>query len=139
MAASNTLLYDALNAAIAAGDTVKLFFHAAASSMSATTATYSATNEVTQAGATPALNAGGYTLTGRTITASDGSVATAAVDYDNVSMTPASSFQFQKIGICNVTRSNRMLGFHDYGSVQTWNAGTPYTLSIANLLTLASA
>lgn len=138
-AMSNTLFYDMLNLAIASGDTVKVAFYSAAASISATTAAYSATNEVTQAGATPALNAGGLALSGRTITAADGSVTTAAVDFDNLSLTPSSQLQFQKILVYNVTRSNRALGFHDYGSVQTWNAGTPYTLSIANLFTAAAA
>jgi hypothetical protein len=133
----NVLFHDALNLAIASGDTVKVAFYAAAASISATTAVYSGTNEVTQAGATPAINAQGLALSGRTITASDGSVATAKIDYDNVAVTPSSQFQFQKILVHNVTR-NRALGYHDYGSVQTWNAGTPYTLNIADLFTLAS-
>jgi hypothetical protein len=135
----NALFYDALNLAIAAGDTVKVAFFAAGASVSATTATYSATNEVTQPGATPALAAGGYTLTGRTITASDGSVTIAKVDYDNPAMTPASQFTFQKIHVYNATRGNRSLGFHDYLTPQIWNAGTPYTVNINDLFTLNAA
>lgn len=127
---SNTFKYDAINLAIASGDTIKIAFYSAAATIDATTAAYSATNEVTQAGATPAINAGGLTLAGRTLSASDGSVATASCDWDNVQVTPASSFQFQKVLIYNSTRSNRALWFHDYLSVQTWNAGTAYTLTI---------
>lgn len=127
---SNALKYDALNLAIASGDVIKVAFYAAAATIDATTAAYTATNEVTQAGATPAINAGGLTLAGRSISASDGSVATAYVDWDNVSVTPNASFQFQKVLIYNSTKSNRALWFHDYLSVQTWNGGTAYTLSI---------
>jgi hypothetical protein len=130
-ALSNVFKYDAINLAIASGDTIKWAFYAAAATIDATTATYSATNEVTQPAATPALNAGGYTMAGRTLSASDGSVSTAYCDWDNLQMTPSgSSFQFQKVLIYNSTRSNRALWFHDYGSVQTWNAGTSYTLTI---------
>ena len=128
---SNAFKYDALNLAIAAGDTIKLAFYAAAATIDATVAAYSATNEVTQAGATPAINAGGLALASRTISASDGSVATAYVDWADLgAITPNASFQFQKVLVYNTTRSNRAIAYHDYGSVQTWNAGTAYTLQI---------
>lgn len=129
---TNACKYDALNLAIAAGDTLKLAFYSAAAAIDATTAVYSATNEVTQAGASPAINAGGLTLSGRSISASDGSVATAFVDFADLGpITPAgSAFTFQKVLIYNVTRSNRTVWFHDFGSVQTWNVGTAYTLTI---------
>jgi hypothetical protein len=128
---SNVLKYDMLNLAVASGDVVKLAFYSSSATLDATTAAYSATNEVTQAGASPAINAGGVTLATRTITASDGSVATAAVDYaDYGPTTPAgSNFVFRKILIYNSTRS-RALMFHDYGADQTWNVGTAYTLVI---------
>jgi hypothetical protein len=137
MPLSNTAKYDAI--AAFAGTGVKVAFYAAAATIDATTAAYTATNEVTQAGATPALNAGGLALSGRTLTASDGSVATALADYDNLAITPSSQLQFQKILVYDPARTNRAVGYHDYGSVQTWNAGTPYTLNIANLISLAAA
>lgn len=127
---SNAFKYDALNLAIASGDTIKIAFYSSAATIDATTAAYSATNEVTQAGATPAINAGGLTLSGRTITASDGSVTTASVDWDNLQVTPNATFTFQKVLIYDVTRSNRAIWYHDYLSNQTWNSGTAYTLNI---------
>lgn len=125
---SNALKYDALNLAIASGDTIKIAFYTAAATIDATVGTYTATNEVTQPGATPAINAGGLTLSGRNMSAD--LAATAFVDWDNISVTPNASFQFQKVLIYNVTKSNRAIWFHDYLSVQTWNAGTAYTLTI---------
>lgn len=127
---SNVFKYDSINLAIASGDTVKLAFYAAAATIDATVATYSATNEVTQAGATPAINAGGLTLSGRTLSASDGSAATASCDWSDLVVTPNAQFQFQKVLIYDSSRSNRAIWYHDYGSVQTWNAGTQYTLTI---------
>jgi hypothetical protein len=129
---SNVLKYDALNAAIASGDTVKVAFYSSASTIDATTATYTATNEVTQAGASPAINAGGLSLSGRTITASDGSASTAGVDFSDLGpITPAgSNFVFRKVMVYNSTRANRSLLTHDYGADQTWNVGTAYTFTI---------
>src|SRR5574342_57444 len=128
---SNTLKYQGLNKAVASGDTVKVAFYAAAATIDATTAAYTATNEVTQAGATPAVNAGGVALSGRSITTGDGSVATAYIDYDNVTITPNATFQFQKVLVYNDTTTPKYaLYYEDYGSVQTWNSGTAYTLNI---------
>jgi hypothetical protein len=129
---SNVLKYDALNLAIASGDTIKVAFYSSAATLDATTAAYSATNEVTQAGASPAINAGGLALSGRTLSASDGSAGTAGVDFADLGpITPAgSAFVFRKILIYNATRSNRALMFHDYGADQTWNVGTGYTFTI---------
>ena len=129
---SNAFKYDAINLAITSGDTIKIAFYSSAATIDATVAAYSATNEVTQAGASPAINAGGLTLAGRTLTASDGSVATASCDWSDITnITPSgSAFTFQKVLIYNTTRSNRAIWYHDYGSTQTWNAGTAYTLTI---------
>jgi hypothetical protein len=128
---SNTLKYHGLNQAVQSGHTVKVAFYAAAATIDATTAAYSATNEVTQPGATPAINAGGLALSGRSISASDGSVATAYIDFDNPQITPNATFQFQKVLVYNdSTTPKYALWFHDYGSVQTWNSGTQYTLQI---------
>ena len=127
-ALSNAAKYDAL--AYLSG-TLKLAFYAAAATVDATTAAYTATNEVTQAGATPAINAGGLALGIRTLTASDGSVATAGLDYPDLGpITPNAQFTFQKVLIYDTGRSNRCVLFHDYGTPQVWNAGTPYTLTI---------
>lgn len=127
---SNVLKYDALLLAIAAGDTIKVAFYAAAASIDATTPAYTATNEVTQGGATPAINAGGVALSGIARSASDGSAATSTVNWSNLQITPNATFQFQKLLIYNASRSNRALWSHDYGSVQTWNSGTQYTLTM---------
>lgn len=127
-AMTNTAKADMI--AAVAGTGLKVAFYGAAASIDATTPTYTATGEVTQAGATPAINAGGLALSGRSLTASDGSVATASADYDNLQITPNATFQFQKILVYDPARSNRAVYFHDYLSVQTWNAGTQYTLAI---------
>jgi hypothetical protein len=128
---SNVAKYDSLNAVVPSGSTVKLAFYSSAATIDATVANYTATNEVTQPGASPAINAGGLTLAGRTITASDGSVGTAGVDFSDLGpITPAgSNFVFRKILIYDSTRS-RAIMFHDYGADQTWNPGTAYTLTI---------
>jgi hypothetical protein len=142
---SNVLLYDALNLAIASGDTIKVAFYNSSSTIDRTTAAYTATNEVTQAGASPAINAGGLTVSGRTLSASDGSANPAGVDFSDVGpVTPAgSAFVFRKVMLYNSTRSNRALMTHDYGADQTWNVGTAYTLTIPGsgtyLLTLTGA
>jgi hypothetical protein len=128
---SNVAKYDSLNAIIPSGSTIKLAFYSSASTIDATTQTYTATNEVTQGAASPAINAGGLALSGRTITASDGSVATAGVDFSDLGpITPSGgTFAFRKIMIYDSTR-NRALMIHDYGVDQNWAAGTPYTLVI---------
>lgn len=128
---SNALKHDALALAIAAGDTIRVAFYGAAAAIDATTPAYTATGEVTQPGASPAINAGGLALSGRAITASDGSVATAAVDFaDLVPITPNATFTFRKILVYNATRTNRALMAHTYAADQVWNAGTAYTLKI---------
>lgn len=132
---SNTLKYQGLNKAVATGDEIKVAFYSDAKD--ATFAAYSATNEVTQAGATPAVNAGGLALSNRTITASDGSVATAAIDFDNPTVTPNATFQFRSIVVYNNTTTPKYaLYAEDYGSTQTWNAGTTYTLNLGSGSTL---
>jgi hypothetical protein len=127
---SNAAKYDALNAIIPAGSTIKVAFYTGASAVDATTPAYTATGEVTQPGATPAINAGGLALSGRTITASDGSVATAGTDFSDVGpVTPNASFTFRKILVHDSTRTRALL-FHDYGTDQVWNAGTAYMFTI---------
>jgi hypothetical protein len=133
---ANTLKYQGLNLAVASGHTIKVAFYSDAKD--ATFAAYSATSEVTQAGATPALNAGGLTLSNRTITASDGSVATAAIDFDNPTLTPSgSNIQFRSIVVYNDSQTPKYaLYVEDFGSTQTWNAGTTYTLNLGSGSTL---
>jgi hypothetical protein len=147
-ALTNAFKFDALNNALSntitpgtagTGDVLKCVFYSDAKTD--TLAAYTATNEVTQPGATPAINAKGLALTRSTTTAGDGSAATAGWDFDNLVVTPASSFAFRTIVIINTTKGDRTVWFHDYGSTQTWNAGTQYTLQVpasgTYLLTLA--
>lgn len=118
---------DFVTGGAAGTDVCKLAFYGAAASVSGASATYTATGEVTDTGAGTPIPVGGVTLASRSL--STDLAATAWADWANVTVTPTQTIQFQKILIYNSTR-NRALWFHDYGSVQTWNAGTAYTLTI---------
>lgn len=125
---SNTLKYQALAQAVAAGDTIKVAFYSAAASIDATTPAYTATNEQTAGAVIPA---GGVALTGRTISASDGSASTAYIDFADLQLTPTVSITFQKILVYNNTRTPKYACLtHDYLTPQVWNANTTYTLTI---------
>jgi hypothetical protein len=114
-------LYNSLN-----GKTCKLAFYT--SGISDTTAAYTATNEVTD---TTVVPAGGVTLASLTFSASDGSVATAYADWADVTVTPSATFAFRYVLIYNDTDTPKNTIFwHDFGSTQTWNASTQYTLTI---------
>jgi hypothetical protein len=133
---TNAAKADAVAAVAGAG--LKVALYTGASAVDATTAAYTATGEVTDTN----IPAGGLTLSGRTLTASDGSVATAGADWDPPApVTPVASKTFRKILIYDPARTNRTVYFHDYGSDQVWNAGTAYTLVIPGtgtyLITLA--
>ena len=125
---SNVLKYQALNQAVASGDDIRVAFYSAASSIDSTTPAYTATGEQVAGAVIPA---GGVALTGRTITAGDGSVSTANVDFADLQLTPTVSITFQKILVYNNTRTPKYaLLTHDYLTPQVWNANTTYTLTI---------
>jgi len=95
------------------GDTFKMALYTSDASLSRSTTTYSATNEVSGTGYT----AGGAALTGATITLSNG---VAYVDFDDVTWA-ASSITARGALIYNSSKSDRAVMVLDFGSDRTSN------------------
>lgn len=136
---ANALKYQAFNQAVQSGHTIKVAFFSVA--LDATVPAYGSgaagANEVTQPSATPPINTGGLTLANRQISASDGSVATATLDWDNPTFTPSSQFSYRSILVYNdSTTPKYALYVEDYGTTQVCNAGTLYTLDLGSGSTL---
>lgn len=116
---------DALAAMHPPGNTYKFALYTSASTMTAATTTYSATNEVSGTGYT----AGGVTLTGY---AAGSSGTTAWITFSNVSI-PSSTITARGAAIYDTTKSNRIVALIDFGSDITSTNGTwSYTFPTAD-------
>ncbi len=99
------------------GDTFKGALYTSSATLSASTTTYSSTNEV--------ANGNGYTTGGVTLTRVDPTTSgtTAYTDFADSSWT-SSSFTANGLGIYNSTDSNTWISAHAFGGDVTVSSGT---------------
>lgn len=112
----NQAKLDALQLLCPAGNTYKMALFASSAALSAATATYSTTGEVTGAGYT----AGGVTLTGYSVSL-DGS--TAILDFADPSW-PNSTITARGAEIYDATNGNKVKAVLDFGADVTSTNGT---------------
>lgn len=98
------------------GDTFKVALYTSSATLSASTATYSSTNEVSGTG----YSAGGNTLTRVDPTTSG---TTAFTDFADSAWT-TSTITARGMEIYNSTDSNKTVSVHDFGADKTSTAGT---------------
>ena len=97
-------------------DTVKLALYTPSATLGAATTAYTTTNEVTGAGYT----AGGFVLTGVTLSADSGG---AFINFDDVTVTDA-TFTTRGAMLYNASKGNKAIGVLDFGSDKTYTART---------------
>jgi hypothetical protein len=129
MAATAGLCYCAKQAFLdgthGTADTYKLAFYSSSWVADPSTLTaYSATNEVTNGSAIPA---GGVTLASRS--SGNGTLATAYIDWADISVTVTGSFTSRYGLIYNASKSNAAIGILDWGADKTATDG-PYQVQI---------
>lgn len=113
----NSFKQDVLNGVHQPGDVYKIALYTSAAALDATTAAYSATNEVVGTG----YSAGGATLSGFSV---GGSGATAWLDWTTDPSWAASTITARGALIYNTTRSNKAVAVLDFGSDKTSTSGT---------------
>lgn len=99
------------------GDTFKGALYLDTATLSASTTSYSSTNEV--------ANGSGYTTGGSTLTRVDPTTSgtTAYTDFADIALS-SSSFTARGLGIYNSTDSNKWVSAHDFGGNVTATSGT---------------
>jgi hypothetical protein len=116
-AMANSFKADVLNGVHQPADVYKIALYTSAATLDATTAAYSATNEVAGTG----YSAGGATLSGFTVGSSG---ATSWIDWTSDPEWTTSTITARGALIYNSTRSNKAVAILDFGSDKSSTAGT---------------
>lgn len=104
----NSFKLDMLNGVHQPGDTYKLALYLASATLDETTAAYTASGEIADAG----YPAGGLTLTGRAVSAA---ADAGRLTFDDPLVTPV-SWAARGALIYNASRSNKAIGVIDFGA-----------------------